>query len=47
MILPESEEWHGFWFPGFCLPFFYLLFLFFIQFHQLKDKLDQITDKIY
>ena len=41
----ENNEWHGFWFLGFFFLIFLLSFFFF--FHQLKDKLNQIKEKIY
>ena len=41
MILPEIDEWHGVWFPG-----FFSIFVF-IYFHQLNDELDEHNEKIF
>ena len=39
----ENDEWHGYWFLG----FFFKFLSFFFFFYKLKDKLDQIKEKIY
>jgi len=44
MIPAGKYEWHGFWFLGFFKLFFSFLLFFF---HQLKDELNQIKEKIY
>ena len=45
MIPTGKGQWHGFWLLGFLKKIFFLSLFFF--FHQLKDELNKITEKIY
>ena len=47
MISPESDEWHGVWFPGFFYHFIFIFIYLFVYFRQLNDELDKHKENIF